>query len=1211
MPSTRKDGQGIKVHVAAFGKHAGWADHIEDIGLDSPLLVNAKRVLYTECLAGNVDSGAWERLDGDKRLPFKHTFYWRMADGAGLIIGRMWESRDSRGRAKHPMVLCAHVSGVTPEWAMTQVLPRLAAVEEKCSQTSSAELVRLAVGEARRSLEDSAALLIGEQAAPESNAARIERLMASPSLRSPPDALARIVGTMQRELGEFKEPSAGSAVAQHLRVPLGLDGPGEGARAWLAVLDQEISPSTPVLILEPDEQGFLDLIVGEPKAGQVRCVKSGLKDQGLASEALGAMDPAAQAKAQARIDAWSKGDVTEPDAEDGLVSGGAATSGSGRKLIVAGAAAVLLAGGLIFAIKGRGESKEKITEAPDSKSVAPKPREQASATKPLASGGERATEVADPRASWSIDQSLQHAEETLSSLNAQLKSEGSAPDAALRQQLDDAVQRVKAAKAMPWRPENADAISRDVSAINQQVTQVQRGIDGALEGVASRVGTFLAQRAKAGPFQSDAGRRAWGSAVQALDPHIGWSAARSKTDEIEAAIKSAEAEIASAGGLTAEPSASSNIDSGALRAAAVARRDGALQTAVDAAASRDNERVQQAINQLKVWNKDASDAVNAALQIESALAGGGSASEVQELAQRLQASPAYRELGPVVLPVMGQLSAAKALSAQTAPAELIKVVRAGGNGRRAASEAVMAWRRLAELGYPVQPDDLREAGSLNGEALKTAMELLPNAVRPQATQQVAAAAKAIWSGFVTRSGNTDAALDAAMATREAMGVDDKVIAALPAWARYNIARRGLAQALAGAGAPGTPSRSEKRRGALDAFVKAVEPLGPQVTSDPLVAPLLTLASAAAKGVDMDFAKAGPGNAGWKVGSVSDDGESVTYVREKPGQGPSRVEFRQLANRDGSVSFMSTVEVSVGQFIDAVATAKRWDDLRPLMVTTQPGVEDRRKGPRAWEWNADEGQAMRVCAAAPGDPSHGWLRVRTPMAKNEYYPAGLNVLPPTADVPMQYVSPTAAVLVSRLLGCRLPTSAEWKAAEESGVKAPGMPNLRDATWRREFEYMKQFEALRPEFPGSGIFWPKDATKTPPAQDGAATTDTDDSALWFVPVTNGGAGFQNLIGNVAEFVWEDPDSLEGLEATADKVRAALGKGEMLRVIGGSALSPKEVDPMTAQPVYFDEAREGYSDVGFRLAFSAPKGVTQAGGGAKVDQALAKSGYLTPHP
>ena len=72
----------VKAYAVAFGKHPGWDDHIDEIGLDTDLLVRLKRVLYTEGLAGNIDSGAWDKLEEVKRLPvYDHAFYWRTPEG--------------------------------------------------------------------------------------------------------------------------------------------------------------------------------------------------------------------------------------------------------------------------------------------------------------------------------------------------------------------------------------------------------------------------------------------------------------------------------------------------------------------------------------------------------------------------------------------------------------------------------------------------------------------------------------------------------------------------------------------------------------------------------------------------------------------------------------------------------------------------------------------------------------------------------------------------------------------------------------------------------------------------------------------------------------------------------------------------------------------------------------------------------------------------
>src|SRR5215469_9189084 len=101
------------LYLAAFGKHPGWNDHIDDLGLDTDDLITAKRLLYVQGINQNIDAGAWENLDPDKRLDaFRHDFLWHMkgtgsGEGDSLIAGRMWSSVDGKGRDKYPMVLCA------------------------------------------------------------------------------------------------------------------------------------------------------------------------------------------------------------------------------------------------------------------------------------------------------------------------------------------------------------------------------------------------------------------------------------------------------------------------------------------------------------------------------------------------------------------------------------------------------------------------------------------------------------------------------------------------------------------------------------------------------------------------------------------------------------------------------------------------------------------------------------------------------------------------------------------------------------------------------------------------------------------------------------------------------------------------------------------------------------------------------------------------
>jgi hypothetical protein len=1219
MAMNRKDS--VKVHVAAFGKHPGWDDHIEEIGLDSALLVNAKRVLYTECLGGNIDSGVWEKIDEDKRLPFKHVFYWKTNDG--LLIGRMWASKDGKGRTKYPMVLCAHIEGVPAGWAIAQVLPRLAQVEEKCTQTNSAELVRLAIGEARRSLEDAGMALVSGPPPEETTEALVARLVNHPSNSGEGRVgLVRVLYEVQREMAEFR-PSAlgtrtrtrmGDPAAQHLRVPKTLEGPGEGARAWLAVLEQELAPAASVLVIEPEGQRFLDIIVGEPKAGQFRCVRSGEKALGLTSDVPYTMDDATRQEAEGKIESWGKG---EAKASSGGGTGNGAKSGTGGhlKLVLAGAAILLLAIIIAVAMKNGAGSKEKVGDG-GSQAPKPAPTDQTATNPPktestelpnpapvATNGGKSAApkpEATDPRTSWGFEQALERSRAKLAHLNDELKAEGATANTADAQKLDDLAQRAKIAAATPWKPSNVDSISHDVSTLDSQLAEVDKDLDQGLAGVASRVAASLQQRGASAPFQTEVMKRAWPGAVTSIDPKLGWAGAKAKADALQSAMQNAETSISTSP--ATEPPAGSMIDAGTLRAAVIAKRDEALQAAANGAAAGDSGRVEQAISQLKTWVGQANDVVGAAAQIESLMATGkeGDAAKIADLAGKAQASPAFREIGPAVLPVLKQADAMKALAGQSSPDALIEVIKGAAlDPSRRAGEAVSAWSRLPQLGWPAKAEDLSQAGDLRGGTLANAVAQVSDAATKSRLQdQVASAAKAMWLGYVERAGTTEAALAAADGAKESFGITDADTEKLPAWARYNLMRRALGQAAAG--------DKNVRRTAIESFLHGVEALGAPVSSQPQVEALVAqLKPMLDKGADLDLSRIGPGASGWKAGAVSEDGSTVTYSWERGGTTHS-AQFQRLGAADDTVTFMGTTEVPVGLFIDIVTAAGKWDDMKPLLATYSAGGYDSRSGPRVWEWSVKPGQVMSVAAPGPGDTSHGWLRTKSTMSGQEYYPAGLNVPPPSPQHPMQYVSPTAAVLAARLMGCRLPTSAEWKAA--LAAAGSGTPNLRDQTWRREYERAKELAASGPEYPAAGAFWPADAQKVQPMQDGTPAVDVDDSNLWFAPVGSGSPGFQNLIGNVAEFVWDDPASIETVEPTAVKVRAALGKGEKLHVIGGSALSPKEQAPTEPQAVNFAQAREGYSDVGFRLAFSAPKGAS-GGGSDRLAQALGASGYLTP--
>src|SRR5436305_6376436 len=138
----------------AFGKHPGWDDHVEDLGLETDSLNQAKIVFYVNGIGGQIDCGAWEKLDGSQQLPgFKHVFLWQRS--GQILLGRLWSSSDGKGRKRYPMVVCFHFAGIPLRQALASGLPALAELEQQIQSTSSAEDVRSILNRKRTSVRDS------------------------------------------------------------------------------------------------------------------------------------------------------------------------------------------------------------------------------------------------------------------------------------------------------------------------------------------------------------------------------------------------------------------------------------------------------------------------------------------------------------------------------------------------------------------------------------------------------------------------------------------------------------------------------------------------------------------------------------------------------------------------------------------------------------------------------------------------------------------------------------------------------------------------------------------------------------------------------------------------------------------------------------------------------------------------------------------------
>lgn len=286
-----REGQGLfarggkpQIWLGAFGKHPGWDDHIDDIGLETESLLLAKQILYVEGIGGQIDSGEWERLDEAQRLrEFKHVFLWKR--GEAFLIGRIWSSRDGKNRTQYPMVVCAHCISIPFNWALTNVSQCLEGVEGRCKSTRLAEEVRAAVGQSLEQLRRSIAHVNGKTSFEEPAARSLaERL----GLDEDYEKVFRIVYCIYTELAGYVTGGKGKGGrdigAGQIRLPSVVGMSGETLGFWSRFLERLFQKNVPLLLTLPLEQPWVDATCGEPASREFYSLRANSEILSVASE---------------------------------------------------------------------------------------------------------------------------------------------------------------------------------------------------------------------------------------------------------------------------------------------------------------------------------------------------------------------------------------------------------------------------------------------------------------------------------------------------------------------------------------------------------------------------------------------------------------------------------------------------------------------------------------------------------------------------------------------------------------------------------------------------------------------------------------------------------------------------------------------------------------------------------------------------------------
>lgn len=280
---------GRYVALGAFGKHPGWDDHIEDLGLETDSLNLAKRIFYVQGVGGQIDTGAWEKLKEEQRLPaFDHSFVWLR--GRQFLIGRLWSSSDGKGRTRYPMIVCAHCIGLSLEWALSTILPRLLDVERECREAKTAGDVRAILSAARSRFRNAARAVSGGTDNNGLGPGALARFVSASAFGPEKGGWLRLLYWLQSQAGMFApgqyelRDDMTAYRAQQFRVPLGAESPTQAVPLWMRFMAGFVDPGFPLFFAWPTDARWLDVAFGEPATQEFYCLRASSDALPLATE---------------------------------------------------------------------------------------------------------------------------------------------------------------------------------------------------------------------------------------------------------------------------------------------------------------------------------------------------------------------------------------------------------------------------------------------------------------------------------------------------------------------------------------------------------------------------------------------------------------------------------------------------------------------------------------------------------------------------------------------------------------------------------------------------------------------------------------------------------------------------------------------------------------------------------------------------------------
>ena len=778
-----------------------------------------------------------------------------------------------------------------------------------------------------------------------------------------------------------------------------------------------------------------------------------------------------------------------------------------------------------------------------------------------------------------------------------LKKKYSSPDAAaLETQLAALQAEQKDLLALRWDREHKKDIAEATAAFAGKVALLARQVGPALARAAGGRDAYVANIPATISTRSEQINEYWARRCAELIKLADMARLTTKVEKLETDLTDLDKQLPPALGVQPQDKDWNRQLAGEVT---MRRREAVLKDALSRLGWKDDEIVRdeafeaefkKLADGFEAWKKQAADVLAAFNAIDDALRLGAGLDEkpagqdktIAQLAAQWRSQPIWRDqaLVEALAPVTRRVDRLEAIAKLGDPAKLASEAAAMATDHFEAGRA--AWKRLGQLpGWPADRDSFNIERNLHRDLSNVYARIAEKdpARGKQLTDELVSQVRLRWkTHFLALS--DPGQIDVAVARADQFFLDANQAAALSPACGFRMEFRELRHDLLDSAAS-TPDDQAVRRRVRD-FVSNARRI-PGLADKQPVAGLLAELSAVADSPEegADLTKAGPALGGWKP-QASRDSSSVRFDWPADLDNRYSMEFIRVEPRGKPASYLCTTEAPVGLFVEVIAAGKHAPAMKKLLRTFDTPDADLRLGPRTWDINPGGGLVVATA----------WVRLPLGFSAADFYYTGAKAGSPGPAAPVQHISAAGAVYFAYLLGCRLPASDEWAAARATLKDDPAAgANLRDQTWQKQKDHIQKFEEAgrlsAPEdfYPDAGAFWPKGAQRLTGRD--AKARPGDDGVLWLAPVGGAKPGeFQGLVGNVAEFTFDDPAALAKWQGDADQLKQLLAaSAAQVRVIGGSALSGPQIPVDAAQAVDYAEASAGYADVGVRLAFTAP--------------------------